>query len=369
MDEEYRKHAKSKITNAKYLERKHAAKKMIIDEYTQGINSFLRIINKTAADIHDLADAYYDLATFYFNITEYLKAGQCYLDAIKQLLKTELDDESYRKLVELYIDLADACYESFNQPAGDEAMSNAIKAFGLIKNKTIAEQKIGDPVANFRKFHEHYERTLSTDSYIGSSKFANHELLLGEGQATRQQEQALFTQFEAISISEIQQIDLSIENMLSQLSLSAEKPLFNPVVINETPNDGVCRNMAMQLLALAKSHIQNKLILETIATYRQTIKSLQMIKTPQQSDYQIIQHLEEQIKYLQRKKSVPETQSYFTSPSMPIESQRSVSVTQSGRGFFAESLQEETKEEFSMDFEKDVEMFDETNGNGMNMYS
>lgn len=28
MDEEYRKHAKSKITNAKYLERKHAAKKI-----------------------------------------------------------------------------------------------------------------------------------------------------------------------------------------------------------------------------------------------------------------------------------------------------------------------------------------------------
>lgn len=368
MDEEYRKHAKSKITNAKYLERKHAAKKIIIEEYTQGINSFLQIINKTPADFHALTNAYYDLATFYFNKTEYIKAAQCYLDAIQQLLQTELNDECYRKLTELYIDLADACYESLNQPAGDEAMSNAIKAFGLIKNKTGAEQKIGDPIANFKKFHEHYERKLSTNSYIESSKFTNHELLLGEGQVTRQQEQALFAQFEAISISEIQQIDLSIEGMLSQLSLSAEKPLFNPIVINTTPSDGVCRNMAMQLLALAKSHIQNKLIPETVATYRQAIKTLQIIKAPQQSDHQIILHLEDQIKFLQRKQSVPETQSSFTSPSIPLENQRSVSVTRSGGGFFAQALQEETKEELSMDFEEDVKMIEETNRNRMNMY-
>ncbi|KTD42130.1 hypothetical protein [Legionella parisiensis] len=367
MDQEYRKHAKSKITNAKNLERVHAEKIIIIDEYMQGINSFLRIVNKTSADFHDLTDAYYDLATFYFNKKEYVKAGQCYLEATKQLLKTELNDASYRKLTELYIDLADACYESFNQPAGDDAMSNAIKAFGLIKNKTSTEQKIGDPVANFKKFHAHYERTLSTDSYIESSKFANHELLLGEGQITRQQEQTFFAQFEAISISEIQQIDRSIESMLSQLSLSAEKPLFNPVIINVTPSDGVCRNMAMQLLALAKSHIQNRLIPETVATYRQAIQTLQMIKAPQQSDHQIIQHLEEQIKYLQKKEIVLETQSSFTPPTMPLQSQRSFSVTQSGSGFFAQAL-EDTKEEFPMDFEEDVEMHDETNKNGMNMH-
>ncbi|AWN73657.1 hypothetical protein LEAN103870_10240 [Legionella anisa] len=373
MDEKYRKDAKSKIANAKYLERKHAAKKIIIDEYKQGINLFLQIINKTPADFHDLSNAYCDLAIFYFNKKEHVKAAQCYLDAIKQLLQTELNDESHRKLTELYIDLADACYESFNQPAGDEAMSNAIKAFGLIKNKTIEEQKIGDPganLANFKKFHKYYEHKLSTDSYIESSEFTNHELLLGARQVTRQEEQeeqALFAKFETISIGEIQQIDHSIESMLSQLSLSAEKPLFNPVVINETPNDGVCRNMAMQLLTLAKSHIQSQLIPETIATYRQAIKTLQMIKTPQQSDHQIVQHLEEQIKYLQRKKSVPEAPSSFISPSMPIESQRSVSVTQSGRGFFAQSLHEETKEEYSMDVDMDVEMLDETKSNGINM--
>ncbi|MCE0723010.1 MULTISPECIES: hypothetical protein [Legionella] len=364
MDEEYRKYAKSKITNAKYLERKHAAKKIIIDEYTQGINAFLRIINKTPADFHDLTNAYYDLATFYFNKTEYVKAGQCYLDAIKQLLHTELNDESYRKLTELYIDLADACYESVNQLGGDEAMSNAIKAFGLIKNKTIDEQRIGDPAINFQQFHAYYEKKLSTKSYLASSKFANHEHLLAEGQFARQ-EQSLFEQFGAISISEMQQIDHSIESMLNQLSLSADKHPFNPVLINETPSDSAYRNMAMQLLALAKSHVQNKRITDTIETYKHAIRTLQTIKVPQKSDHEIIQHLQGQVEYLRKKPGIQETQFSFTTPSSLQESQRSVSATQSGRGFFAQSLHEESKEDNSMEFDKDFEM--DVDGNGMNM--
>lgn len=363
MDEEYRKHAKLKIVNARYLERKHVSKKRVIDEYMQGINLFLQIINKTLADFHDLIDAYNDLAIIYFNQGKYVQAGQCYLEAIKQLLQTALNDNSYRKLTELYIDLADACYESLNQPAGDEAMTNAIKAFGLIQDKTFEEQQIGDPVSNFKQFHAHYEKKLSTNSYRASSKFTNHEHLLAEGQFVKQ-EQALFEQFEAISISEMQQIDLNIESMLSQLSLSADKNPFSPVLINETPGDGAYRNMAMQLLTLAKSHVQKQLTSNTIATYTQAMKTLQAIKVPQESDLQIIQHLEQQIQYLRRKPSTSEMQ--FSS--IPRESQRSVSVTHSGMSFFDQSVSQETKEAFSEDFDDDVEMLDETNENGMGLY-
>ncbi|MCW8444396.1 hypothetical protein OQJ19_02820 [Fluoribacter gormanii] len=362
MDEEYRKQAKLKITNAKYLDREVIAKKPVIDKYLQGINLFLHIVNKTLNDFHELSDAYHDLAIIYFNSSEYEKSAQCYLDAIKQLLQTPLNDKSYRKLTELYIDLADACYESLNQPAGDEAMANAIKAFGCIKEKTFEEQNIGDPVVNFKQFHSHYEKKLSTASYIASSKFANHEHLLGEGQFAKQ-EQALFEQFEAISIHEIQQIDHSIESMLSQLSLSADKHPFSPVLINETPSDGAYRNMAMQLLALAQSQVQNQRVTNTIATYKQAIKTLQMLKDPQQSDHQIIQHLEEQIHYLSRKPISTKTQFPATSPSIPQENQSSFLVSQSGASFFYQSLPQETKEECFESYDQDIEMDD----NGMNM--
>lgn len=223
--EEKRELAKLKIKRAHQLERKQAAKEKIIEEYGQGITIYLQISEKTPDDLHALTEAYYSLATFYFNLKEYVKAGECYLEGIKNLLHTKLNDDSYRKLTELYINLSDACYESMKQHAGNEAMTNAIKAFGLIQNKTPEEQKIGDPVINFKQFHDFYERELSTDTYLESSKFANHEYLLSEGQLVRQQE-ALLEQFETISLKEIQQIDTSIEGMLSQLSLAAEKILL-----------------------------------------------------------------------------------------------------------------------------------------------
>ncbi|QMT59542.1 hypothetical protein [Legionella sp. PC997] len=364
MDEEYRKQAKLKIAEAKYLETASLTKKGVI-RYLQGINLFSQIVNKTITDFEDLSSAYHDLAILHFNSAQYEKSAQCYMDAINQILQTPLHDKSYRKLTELYMDLADACYESLKQPAGDEAMANAIKAFGCIKDKTFEEQKIGDPVVNFKQFHGHYEKKLSTDSYIASSKFANHEHLLSEGQFAKQ-EQALFEQFETISIHEIQQIDHNIENMLNQLSLSADKHPFTPVLINETPSDGAYRNMAMQLLALAKAHIQNQRLGDTIATYKQALKTLQAIKVPQKSDQQIMQHLEEQIHHLSKKPDISQSQFLAASPSISQESQNSIFISQSGASFFYQALYPETKEEYPESLSNDAEM-DEGSGNGMSL--
>ncbi|KTD10893.1 Tetratricopeptide repeat protein [Legionella gratiana] len=312
MDEEKRKNAKKKIANAKNLQ--HFASKEAIEEYQKGINLLLQISIKHLEDIKAIVSAYYDLATLYFNTKNYANAARCYVEAINQLLSTSLDDDAYRNLTELYIDLADACYEMMNQVAGDEAMTNAIKAFGLIRQKTFAEQQIGDPIAHFNEFHAYYEKKLSTKSYLKSAKFINHERLLGEQQVARHQEQALFDQFESISLSEIEHIDRSLEQMLSQLSLSATPPTFSPISLNETPTDNAYRGMAMQFLNLAKSYIQNKQIPDAITTYQQTIKALNAIKLPQESDYQIIQSLTQQIEYLQRKPSSSQSHSFTPTP-------------------------------------------------------
>lgn len=184
MDEVKRIHARQKIASAKELEKRYCIKEAIT-EYLRAIDLFLQISNKTPEDINAIVNVHYDLATLYFNRRDYLSAGRHYEAAINQLIETPLKDDSYRLLTELYIDLSDACYELMNQSAGDEAMANALKAFGLIQNKTFEEQQIGDPVANFKQFHIFYEKKLSTKSYLNSAKFMNHEYLLGEGQGSR----------------------------------------------------------------------------------------------------------------------------------------------------------------------------------------
>lgn len=362
MDEEIRKKAHAKISNAHSLERKQVPNQKIIDEYMQAIQLFLTIQKKTTDDLKHLAESYYDLATFYFNKNEHVKAGECYVQAIQQLLQTELKDDGYRRLTELYIDLADACYESWNQQAGDEAMTNAIKAFGFIQKKTFKEEQIGDPVKNFKAFHKLYEENLSTESYLGSSRFTNHELLLKDAQVNRQMERELFDQFGAISIGEMKQMDDNLENILSQLSLTAEKSAFNPVLINPTPSDGAYRDMAMQLLTIAKSHVQKKLIPQTIETYQQAIAILKMIKKPQASDHQIVQHLGDQIEYLQNKSVKSGKQS--ADLSLPQETQRPSSMQ---GGFFAQSFSQKPKEEFREDSEEDVDMMENSGDYGVNM--
>ncbi|HAT1797430.1 TPA: hypothetical protein RG395_003270 [Legionella pneumophila] len=339
MDEVKRKHAKQKIASAKELEKRYFIEEAIT-EYLEAIDLFLQISNKTPEDINAIVNVHYDVATLYFNRGDYLSAGRHYEAAINHLIKIPLNDDSYRLLTELYIDLSDACYELMHQAAGDEAMANALKAFGLIQNKTFEEQQIGDPVANFKQFHAFYEKKLSTKSYLNSAKFMNHEYLLGEGQVARQQEQALFEQFENISISEIQQIDRSLENMLSQLSLSAqpstsnlvsgaEQVTFNPVFVNVTPSDSAYRGMAMQVLNLAKSYIQNQKISDAIATYQQAIKILNTIKSPKESDLQIVQELTQHIRYLHNKSGSAQVQF-----SPLYEAQTPVVVAASGMGFF-----------------------------------
>ncbi len=339
MDEVKRKHAKQKIASAKELEKRYFIEEAIT-EYLEAIDLFLQISNKTPEDINAIVNVHYDVATLYFNRGDYLSAGRHYEAAINHLIKIPLNDDSYRLLTELYIDLSDACYELMHQAAGDEAMANALKAFGLIQNKTFEEQQIGDPVANFKQFHAFYEKKLSTKSYLNSAKFMNHEYLLGEGQVARQQEQTLFEQFENISISEIQQIDRSLENMLSQLSLSAEpstsnpvsgaeQVAFNPVFVNVTPSDSAYRGMAMQVLNLAKSYIQNQKISDAIATYQQAIKILNTIKSPKESDLQIVQELTQHIRYLHNK---PGSEQVQFSPL--YEAQTPIAVNASGMGFF-----------------------------------
>ncbi|MDI1352879.1 MAG: hypothetical protein PSV35_08985, partial [bacterium] len=246
MDEENRKNALESVIQAEELQQKQQPIKTVIASYNKAITFFLNITKKSEEDLQGINDCYYEMATIYFNTDDYSNAAQCYQHSIEQQLKVPLTDKIARNLTQLYIDLADACYELVNHQAGDMAMSNAIKAFGLIKEKNVKELAIGDPHSHFKQFHDYYEKQLSTSSYLRSAKFLNHGQLLGE----KQLENHLFDQFEYVSLGEMKQMNDSIEHMLQKLSLS----VFHPVLIGTAPNDAIYRKTAMQYLEFAKGH-------------------------------------------------------------------------------------------------------------------
>lgn len=285
MDEVLRREAALRIEKAQRLERKQSKQEQSLSEYWQGINLLLKIANKTNGDIQTLAMAYYSVAILYFNRDECEKAAQGYQDSIQQLQKTELNDTTYRRLTERYIDLADVCYALLNKQGRDESIANAITAFKLIKEKNSEELAIGDPVANFERFHHYYERKLSTKSYLNSVQFKNHEMLLTE----KQQENSFLAQFGGISIE-----DDSIEHVLKQLSVSEQpqvQSFFSAVSINQALSDADYCVLAHDFLQLAKTHSANNLIANVVTTCNQGISAWSYIQKPNEQDQLIIKEL------------------------------------------------------------------------------
>lgn len=339
MDEHLRRQARLKITYAKELDRNRAFKGHILQAYAKGIDFLLQISKKNTDDLRSLANVYYRMAVIHFNRHHYQQAAECYNQSINHLAQCELNDEIYRKLTERYIDLADTCYELGNQNAGNKAMEFAIKAFGLIKMKTDPEKAIGDPTANFKQFHDYFEQELSADSYLQSTEFENHQVLMSE----IQQEKSLFAQFDSISIGEKNQMEQSIEQMLAKLSVAdkKEQPLFSPISIHDTPSADDYRQSARQILRLAKTHINNGLVMKAIETYEQVIEYLNSIEEPNQSDLDIIKTLRQQIFSLQKRS---------TSAAAGLQ-QHGVFAAAAAAPAAAPQMMEEEQEDVQMDYD------------------
>src|SRR3990167_10606564 len=119
-----------------------------------------------AANCHNLGDAY-------FNSGNYIKAAESYYTGTQKLHAIKLIDEDYLKLIELYINLSDAYSHLFHPEASAQAFLYAIQAFNLLQIKTAEEQKIGNAEQNYQAFRAHYEREVSSSSYLASTGFTN----------------------------------------------------------------------------------------------------------------------------------------------------------------------------------------------------
>ena len=302
MDEKLRIKAQHFYARAQELDDNDAPSRDVLAVYLMAAEHLNAIQNKTPQDYENIAKTAHKLAVKNFNSKQYNLAAEHYLKSIEATQKSELDDNAFRELTKRYIDLSDSFLEMFNKPAAEEAINNAIKAFQAIKIKTEKERAIGDPITNFTGFHHFYEKTLSTKNYIQSAQFQNHAQMLQE----LQQEQALLGQFADISIQEQQQIDNSIEAMLSQLSLVPVQPIsiFSPMLFKKI-SDSDYRNTARSYLQCAKTHLQNGAVKSVVTTYEQAINTLKLITQPNDGDQKIITELTQQISFLRNKSTAP----------------------------------------------------------------
>jgi hypothetical protein len=324
LDEDYRRQARDFVYKADFTVKANRAnyfpaqEKQIKDRqihfYQLGIEAYSNIRVKTMADHRAIASTLRHIAITFFNWAgsltedvnasryEYEQAGQYYLKSIHYFKNLpRLEDEEFRNLTELYVDLSDVCCHLLKHVDAEEALGNAILAFKEIKIKNSKELAIGDPVINFKVFYEHVQSETSTASYLSSTRFKNYQqILLG-----RREEQQMADMFDTVSMMEKPVMDMTaLDSMMSGLGLSNNAmPSFVPVRLDNPVNDVDYRCISIEYLRLTQQHIQASNIFSTIITYRQALSALQSIQTKTQHDLATVDNIETQIRYLEKEQA------------------------------------------------------------------
>lgn len=262
--------------------------------YGNSIEAYLKIESKTIEDFIALAEVSRELAVVYFNLGRYKRAGDCYFQSTQYLQQVVLDDNGYRKLAGLYIDLADACFHLHNQASANDAVGNAIKAFNLIQIKNEEELAIGDPTANFRQLYQYFEKKSSSDDYRASTAFQNHQQL----QIKHWEEQSLTHLLGDLSFAEPSH-DMASDVATMMQGLALLNPSFVPINVHNPATDVDFRFLAIEFLRLTQSHIQQGDLAATISTYREAKVALERIRNPTEHDQKAITSIETQIHHLE----------------------------------------------------------------------
>jgi hypothetical protein len=328
----------------------------------RGIGLYQQIVQKNDDDYYAISIAYFNLAILYFNRFSFQLAANHFQNSITQVLNTTLNDERYRHLTGLYINLADSYYEIPNKPAGDDAMAYAIKAFSLIKEKSKKELELGDPGVNFTAFYNYFENTLSNEAYLKSSKFNNHQIVQAQTQIAKHEENALFKEFNKFSIDEKFQLNSNMVDMLAKLSVLAptSQAFFSSVVTNNTTSpDDNCRIMATALLNVSQTQLHQGLLSKTLETNLQIMGILRKIKECKVSDSQTIIQLQNQIDFLQTKLD--------SSKTMTVDASSSSYQMGSNAAFYQNPInQSNTTNTSNLDL-MDNDNDNDSNGDGMSM--
>lgn len=294
MDIENRKKAEFHMRKARNKKICKDSTNRILDSFFKAANYYEAIVHKKEADIHQTAMAYNEIAILYFNRKDYQSSGEYCNKAIRQYIEMSdaPTDKHLRHLSELYVDFSDICMHLMRESEAHTALMQSIRAFKLIKEKTMAEQAIGDPEKNFIPFRTYMEKKLCDQSYLKSAEYCNHEILLSDAN----EEIQMMGMFSAIALTEMQDYCNQITDMMKNMTLSLAQ--FTIIDFNNPLDDNNYRAMAVNLLRLTQGHVKNNDLSYAMDTYLQAKDALKKIGNKTGEDRKIIQSIKNQITLL-----------------------------------------------------------------------
>lgn len=308
LDREYRKRAEVLVFKAG-LKRTEDRDRVVF--YRLAIDNYSTIREKNLLDHRAVASAFRNLAIIYFNWagsfdggsrSHYEQAGEYYLKGIQWYRQMpSLDDEDFREMTELYIDLSDVCCHLLKHADADEALRNAIIAFKQIKIKKPAELAIGDPAANLPGLYQYIENITSEQGYLSSTRFKNYQKIL----MTRYEDKQMADLLGDVSMAESVVDPSVLDCMMSGLDLSNRgMPMFAPINLDKPSNDLDYRSVSIEYLRLTQQHMQQGNINLTLTAYRQALSALKAIQSQTAHDQATIKTIETQIDCLEAQEAM-----------------------------------------------------------------
>ena len=120
---------------------------------------------------------FHQVGNDFFNSNDFCAAAKAYEFAIQKhsnFIPTDITAADWRQLIGLYLDLSDA-YTELNMPAkAAEALQNATQTYGCIKDEDKTPQELQIPRDDVQKIHAHYQKKLSTQSYLTTPRYLNN---------------------------------------------------------------------------------------------------------------------------------------------------------------------------------------------------
>lgn len=270
--------------------------------YKSAIDNYSSIKEKTLSDHRAIASAFRHIAITQFNWAgsydgdsrpHYEQAGEYYLKGIQQYREMpSLEDEDFREITELYIDLSDVCCHLLKHADADEALRNAILAFKQITIKTPEELAIGDPAANLQGLYQYIEKITSHQGYLSSTRFKNYQKIL----MTRYEDRQMADLLGGVSMAESVVDPSALDSIMSGLDLSNRgMPMFAAINLDKPSNDLDYRSVSIEYLRLTQQHMQQGNINLTLTAYRQALSALKAIRSQTAHDQATIKTIETQI--------------------------------------------------------------------------
>lgn len=262
------------------------------------LETYAKIRNQDANFYRKVTEAYHTLGDINFNDKKYVDAALAYDRGTHQMenmmkLNMNFEDDDYRILIGLFINLSDAYMHLDKRDASTDAFKNAIKAFELIKWKTAQERKVANANDNYQSFRVYHEAQLSGKTYLSSHIYEQNGNLFQR----KQDEKVVANMLGDLGITPAKQEARELSELISNMSFTPQSP-FIPIPAQQNVNDDEYRSMIQDLVSLANESFKQQLIPQTIKSLKRAISVHQHIQMKTDTDNTLVQNLSSHVQQL-----------------------------------------------------------------------